>query len=136
MTATTRERTLTEMDHTRLSRLLRSHTLAARKNHPIEDVLDAALLVPSPDVAPDVVTMDSQVVLALPNGERKTLTLCYPDVAEPSQGFVSVLSPVGSSLLGLRVGEHARWRTPAGDASSAEVLAILFQPEASRFCTA
>ena len=46
-------------------------------------------------------------------------------------GFVSVLSPVGASLLGLRVGNVARWSTPAGDERAGEILAILFQPEAS-----
>jgi regulator of nucleoside diphosphate kinase len=44
---------------------------------------------------------------------------------------VSVLSPVGSALLGLRVGSIARWSTPAGDEKAAEILAILFQPESS-----
>jgi len=126
------ERTLTQADHTRLSRLLQSPAQRAGRNHPIEDVLDAACLVPSAHVAPDVVTMDSQVMLAMPNGERQTLTRCYPQAAQPTQGFVSVLSPVGASLLGLRVGESARWRTPAGDVRTADVVAILFQPEASR----
>jgi regulator of nucleoside diphosphate kinase len=44
---------------------------------------------------------------------------------------VSVLSPVGSALLGMRVGSIARWSTPAGDEKAAEILAILFQPESS-----
>jgi regulator of nucleoside diphosphate kinase len=34
-------------------------------------------------------------------------------------------------LLGQRVGSVVRWRTPAGDAKAAEVLALLFQPEDS-----
>ncbi|MFO1333096.1 MAG: GreA/GreB family elongation factor, partial [Rubrivivax sp.] len=42
-----------------------------------------------------------------------------------------VLSPVGSSLLGLQVGDVAQWRTPTGEAKAAEVVAVLFQPEAS-----
>ncbi|EWS58029.1 Regulator of nucleoside diphosphate kinase [Methylibium sp. T29-B] len=44
---------------------------------------------------------------------------------------MSVLSPVGCSLLGLTVGAVARWSTPAGEARAAEVVALLFQPEAS-----
>jgi regulator of nucleoside diphosphate kinase len=83
-------------------------------------------------MSPDVVTMYSQVLLCDPRtGRQRKLTLCYPSDAEPAAGFVSVLSPVGSSLLGLRVGATARWRTPLGDTVEAEVLAILFQPEAS-----
>ena len=54
-----------------------------------------------------------------------------PADAEPLAGFVSVLSPIGSALLGLRVGSVARWASPTGDEMAAEILAILFQPEAS-----
>lgn len=63
--------------------------------------------------------------------QRNTLTLCYPADAEPAVGFVSVLSPVGSALVGLQVGSVARWSLPAGDDKAAEILAILFQPESS-----
>jgi regulator of nucleoside diphosphate kinase len=88
--------------------------------------------VPSRKVSPDIVTMYSQVLLADPDsGERRKLTLCYPADAEPSQGFVSVFSAVGRSLLGLRVGCIARWREPNGELCAAEIVAILFQPEDS-----
>ncbi len=91
-----------------------------------------AHLVPSRAVSPDIVTMYSQVLLEdCASGRRYRLTLCYPSDAEPSAGFVSVMSPVGASLLGLRVGATARWLTPNGDGGAAEVMALLFQPEAS-----
>jgi regulator of nucleoside diphosphate kinase len=64
-------------------------------------------------------------------GLQQTLTICYPDDAEPQAGFVSVLSPVGCSLLGLRVGDVAHWHPPHGADGAARVLAVLFQPEAS-----
>ena len=41
---------------------------------------------------------------------------------------MSVLPPVGSALLGLRVDGVARWSGPCGDEEAAEILAILFQP--------
>ena len=44
---------------------------------------------------------------------------------------ISVLSPVGAALLGLRVGDTARWTGPGGQRGSARVSALLFQPEAS-----
>jgi regulator of nucleoside diphosphate kinase len=46
-----------------------------------------------------------------------------------------VLSPVGSSLIGRRIGDIARWRTPHGQAAAALVAAVLFQPEASGLYT-
>jgi regulator of nucleoside diphosphate kinase len=131
----TLERTLTELDHVRLLNLLRRDARgdgSPQQVRAIEDVLDASALVPSREVAPDVVTMYSQVLLQdTQTGQRNTLTLCYPADAEPAVGSVSVLSPVGSALLGLRVGSIARWSTPAGDGKAAEILAILFQPESS-----
>jgi regulator of nucleoside diphosphate kinase len=135
MEVTTRdERTLTELDHARLARLIRSHgdTVARPDGTPLDDLLDAAELVPSRTVSPDVVTMYSQVEVAdLETGRRRRLTVCYPADAEPAAGFVSVLSPVGWSLIGRRVGAIARWRTPGGDEGAAEVVAVLFQPESS-----
>lgn len=135
MEATLVERSLTELDHVRLLKLLRRDTrgdAAAPPRRTIEAILDASALVPSREVAPDVVTMNSQVMLQdLQTGQRSTLTLCYPEKADPAVGLVSVLSPVGSALLGLRMGSVARWSTPSGDEKSAEVLAVLYQPESS-----
>jgi pimeloyl-ACP methyl ester carboxylesterase len=54
-----------------------------------------------------------------------------PADAEPDAGFVSVLSPVGAALLGRRVGSRASWVTPDGRRHEAEIVAVLFQPEAS-----
>lgn len=129
------ERTLTELDHVRLTNLLRRDALGGgspTQHQLIEDILDASALVASRDVPMDVVTMYSQVMLHdVRTGLRHTLTLCYPTDAKPAAGFVSVLSPIGSALLGLQVGAIARWRTPSGEEGASEVLAIPFQPESS-----
>ena len=127
------ERTITELDHVRLTNLIhraKSSGLPAAQMQSFEDALDAAIVVPSNDVAPDVVTMYSRVLLKDPDtGERKKLTLCYPPDADLAQGFVSVLSPVGWSLLGAGAGRTVRWPTPSGEQKAGEVLEILFQPE-------
>lgn len=128
------ERTLTELDHARLERLLpraggalREPGLAA-----LQAAIDNAELIGARAVPPDVVTMHSRVVLAEPgSGRRQVLTLSYPADADPAMGCVSVLSPVGAALLGLRVGALARWRTPGGEEVQAEVVALPFQPESA-----
>ena len=123
------DRTLTELDHVRLTRLLQRQPTPPA---PLGDVLDAARVVPSRAVESGVITMYSQVRLCDPaRGAHSTLTLCYPHDADPAAGLVSVLSPVGRALLGLRVGEWAHWRTPDGGTQAAEIAALLFQPEAS-----
>ena len=121
------ERVLTSLDFARLSKLDNGHL-----PDDLADSLESADVIPPPAVPADVVTMYSQVeILDLSSGLKQRLTLCYPEHAEPRQGFISVLSPVGASLLGLRVGSTAQWQLPHGEERSATVEAILFQPEAS-----
>lgn len=124
------ERTLTQIDHARLARLLRQQPAHAGARA-MRELLECSDLVPASAVDPAVVTMYTQVLLEDGSHPPYKLTVCYPEHAEPAAGFVSVLSPVGTSLLGLRVGETARWRTPTGQEGAARIVAVLFQPEAS-----
>ncbi|MDM0104003.1 GreA/GreB family elongation factor [Variovorax sp. J22R24] len=121
------DRTLTELDHVRLTKLVDA------KSHPdLEELLDMVEVLPSREIAPDFVTMNSQVTIVdARTGHRQKLTLCYPTAAEPATGFVSVLSPVGMSLLGLRIGATAQWQTPGGEEFNAQVAEVHYQPEAS-----
>lgn len=126
------ERTLTQIDYVRLTRLLTQQGGQAATRETMQEMLESSDLVPSPEVPPTVVTMYTQVLLEdLEGGEPYKLTLCYPADAEPANGFISVLSPVGSALLGLRVGQTARWAMPGGAAGAARIQSVLFQPEAS-----
>jgi len=133
MNVQARERVLTELDHVRLAMLSRRGSRARSPGCPeIDAVIDDARIVPSRTIAPYVVTMCSQVLLRfLDDGSRRKLTLCYPQDAVPESGLLSVLSPIGLGLLGHRVGDTVRWATPDGAERTAEVEALLFQPEAS-----
>ncbi|NML16850.1 GreA/GreB family elongation factor [Azohydromonas caseinilytica] len=123
------ERVLNELDHVRVLRWIRHTEPDSAPYAPLSEVLETALLVPSRRVPCDVVTMNSQVLLQrLSDHGCMTLTLCYPEDCGP--GFVSVLTPLGSALLGQRVGALVRWWPPTGRAVQARVLALLFQPEA------
>ena len=121
------ERTLTELDHARLTRFTRRPAGPPRHSDGdvLEETLEAATLVPSPTIAADVVTMQSKVVLDdLGTSRLYRLTLCYPDEAEPAAGAVPVCAPLGASVLGLRVGAEARWTLPDGEQGAARVEAI------------
>ncbi|MET3494297.1 GreA/GreB family elongation factor [Variovorax boronicumulans] len=121
------ERTLTELDFVRLTKL----TADNAHSPALADLLDAAEVLASREVPADIVTMNARVEIEdLPTQQRQTLVVCYPGDAEPTTGLISVLSPVGIGLLGLKAGDTARWRTPGGEAA-ARVLAVVFQPEAS-----
>ncbi|OOG50653.1 GreA/GreB family elongation factor [Polaromonas sp. C04] len=123
-------RTVTELDHVRIHSLVRRQGGVLTGD--IAEVIDNADLVRSQEIPANVVTMYSQVLVAdVHSGEQRTLTLCYPADTDPTAGFISVLSPVGSSLLGLPIGAIASWTAPDGTRVAAQVLDILFQPEAS-----
>lgn len=129
------ERRLSELDHVRLSRLVHRHKGGRRTSPttgPIEQLLGAAEVLSWPELPPDVVTMRSRVLLQdLQTGLTSRWTLSFPGDAESGANRVSVLSPLGFSLLGQRAGATVRWSTPAGDTLAAVVLDILFQPESS-----
>jgi len=123
-------RTITELDHVRLRRLYDHADDASRTR--LLDALDQAVLVDPREVADDVVTMYTRVrVHDRARGGDQVYTLCYPDDADPAEGFISVLSPVGVALLGQRVGRRVRVVRPDGSATDIELRQILFQPEAT-----
>ncbi|CAN7382266.1 nucleoside diphosphate kinase regulator [Pseudorhodoferax sp. LjRoot39] len=122
-------RTLNELDHVRIAKLVDAGNPAHAH---VQALLDNADLVAPSDMAPDVVTMRSRVRVADEAGATaRELTLAYPSEADAAQGQVSVLSPIGTALLGARVGEVAHWALPDGRAAALRVEALLFQPEAS-----
>lgn len=92
--------------------------------------LHRAEIVEQGRVPPDVVTMNSEVVYEdFATGARRTVRVVYPADADPSRGWISVLAPIGSALLGLRVGQQIEWQLPTGP-RRVFVVAICYQPEA------
>ena len=124
---------LTEADHDRLEALLDSEF--AQVISPIEHLedlraeLDRAEVVSPKRVPRNVVTMNSTVTLRdLDTNERETYTLVYPERADIANDRLSVLAPVGTAILGQRVGDELKWRVPAGW-RRLRVQRVLFQPE-------
>jgi regulator of nucleoside diphosphate kinase len=93
--------------------------------------LEKARIVPPQQVPPDVITLNSTVLLIdKETGDEMTYTLVFPDEADVSQGKISVLAPIGTGMLGYRVGDTFEWDTPGGK-RSIFVKALLYQPEAA-----
>jgi regulator of nucleoside diphosphate kinase len=57
-------------------------------------------------------------------GRVQTVTLVYPSEADIAKGKVSVLTPIGTALIGLAVGKSINWRTRAGDMKRLTVLQV------------
>lgn len=124
---------VTEVDHERLETLLDS--AFAQVISPVEYLDDLrAELKQAEIVAPDrvprsVVTMNSTVTLRdLETNDRETYTLVYPEQADIANDRLSVLAPVGTAILGQRVGDELKWRVPGGWRRF-KVQRVLFQPE-------
>ncbi|WP_138518450.1 GreA/GreB family elongation factor [Limnobacter alexandrii] len=122
----TSERWINELDLARISKLNTSLPPEL-----LEAIDDAEVTTPQ-EMPSDVITMNSLfTIVETESGHSKKLMLCYPSDAEPAKGCVSVLSPVGASLLGRKAGTLAQWASPNGEQHFAMVKEILFQPEAS-----
>ena len=73
----------------------------------------------------DVVCMNGEVEFRdNGTGTTRKVTLVYPQDADISQGRISVLTPVGTALIGLHAGDSMSWETPAGETRQLTVLAV------------
>jgi regulator of nucleoside diphosphate kinase len=81
----------------------------------LEEELARAALVEHDELPPDVVAMHSTVWFRdLDTEEVEKYTLVYPSEADVTHDRISVLAPIGTALLGFRVGDIVRWRVPLG----------------------
>lgn len=127
-----REIYITEIDKEKLKKLIENALHSNIKNKAIEELsleLNKALVIDPRKVPPNVVTMNSKVKLVL-NGEEKEIQLVFPQEAEPFKNKVSVLSPIGTAIIGYAVDDTIEWDTPSGK-SKIIIKEILYQPEAA-----
>ncbi len=119
---------ITNRDFARLRPLLDQHETPASELLELE--LQRARIVPTMVVPPDVVTMNSEVVYEdCDTFAKRTVRIVYPKDADAANGRVSVLAPIGSALLGLRIGQTITWEVPNGR-KRIRVVEIRYQPEA------
>lgn len=91
----------------------------------LEHELERADVVPDPYLPADVVRLHSRVTYRdLVAGHERTVTLAYPHEEDISRGLVSILTPVGAALLGLRVGQRIAWRSWADTPRELEVVRV------------
>lgn len=124
--------TVSDMD--RLGRLVLAAISDAPDLEPLRALdreLDRAQAVRPEKIPPDVITMNSKLRMTdLQSGTQRIVTLVYPDQANDADR-VSILSPLGTALLGYRVGDEIHWETPTGNLHL-RIEELLYQPEAAR----
>ena len=98
---------------------------------PLQRRLEGAVLVPSDEMPPDVVTMQSRVILfEAATGRRRVLSVVYPAEADAATGRVSVLDALGMELFGASLGDTIACDFPEG-LCRLRVEEIVYQPEQS-----
>jgi regulator of nucleoside diphosphate kinase len=121
---------ITEFDAKRIRELLDKMT-KQQHSRELEMELDRAVIVPPKDIPADIITMNSTVRLFdLDDQETLTYTLVFPEQANINEGKISVLAPIGTAMIGYRVGDTFTWHVPDGE-RKLRVEAVLYQPEAS-----
>ena len=68
-------------------------------------------------------------LIDLDSGERMEFTLVFPSDANIEAGKISALAPLGTAMLGYRVGDEFEWHVPYGTRRF-KVNRVYFQPEA------
>ena len=98
----------------------------------LEAELNRAIIVDTDKIPPDIVTMNSKVYLRdMDTGKDEFYQLVYPEDADIEQNKISILAPIGTAILGYKVGDVIEWKVPAG-VRRLKIKKILYQPEAAK----
>lgn len=126
---------ITDYDLKRLNKLLEAdYKIDIRDKKylmELENELQQALVVNSKKISKNVITMNSKVRLKdLDSGKEMVYSLVFPGQADITQNKISILSPLGTALIGYRSGDIIKWKAPAG-VRRLRVEEIVYQPEAA-----
>ncbi len=77
--------------------------------------LNRAEVVTEDRLSPDTVRLNAEVkVREVESNRMLSFTIVMPDQADIKRNRVSVLTPMGSAVIGLRKGNKLEWKMPAG----------------------
>lgn len=125
---------ITEPDKIKLQKLADDLIkLSSNEKEYVKDLdteLGRAIIVTSDSIPYDVITMHSKVSLLIDDFENEVLTLVYPNETDIAERKISVLSPIGTAILGYSEGDTIQWKVPSGIVKIL-VEKVLYQPEAA-----
>lgn len=110
---------LTQEDHDIILSYLKKGWSTSTFNRQDAEELEAeirnARIVSKTDIPSDVVQLDSAVTIR-EEGNRKVieLTVVTPSKADIKNRKISIMSPIGTALIGFRKGNKVSWKVPAG----------------------
>jgi regulator of nucleoside diphosphate kinase len=116
---------ISDIDHDRLTGLARA--VLDRAPETAEDLLfemDRAVVTDAAAMPADVVRMGSTVTVRDEAGDTQRITLVYPGEADIAENRISVLTPMGTALIGVSMGQAACWNGRGGRRLSVTVEAV------------
>lgn len=125
---------LTGDDHRRLSELAsKTEYFSAKVSHFLSSELGRASICDADDITPDVATMNSRLLFRLDSvAGMHARILSYPETYIANGQFISIMSPLGVALIGLREGDRMPFMDLQGKQCSIQLASVMFQPEANR----
>jgi regulator of nucleoside diphosphate kinase len=86
--------------------------------------MERASVVRDADVPPDVVRMQSVVEFEIDGANRRLVRIVYPGEADIDSGRISILTPIGTALIGLSPGQKIPLQGHDGRAHTLAVLSV------------
>ncbi|AWM87125.1 nucleoside diphosphate kinase regulator [Microvirga sp. 17 mud 1-3] len=124
---------VSSIDHAELQRIASAGMRIRRappSAHFLAEELERARVVGPASLPPNVISMHS--VFEFRDGitdQVRRGMLVYPGEEDEGSERISVLSPLGSALIGLAEGQSFRWRSATGVRRTLQVLRVVHQPE-------
>jgi regulator of nucleoside diphosphate kinase len=116
---------ISDVDRNQLYKVARS------ASHKFEDIADELMMeleraeqCPAGRVPPNVVRMQSKVQFVTDKGMEHSVELVYPEDADIIRDRLSILSPIGTALIGLSEGQVMTWIDRAGGSRWLKVLEV------------
>ncbi|MCT8335344.1 nucleoside diphosphate kinase regulator [Leptospira sp. 85282-16] len=125
---------ITHFDYNRLKQMISDYTKRNKIDSNIKDLLgeiERAQKVDSHVIPPNFVTMNSVIELKNLNElEFQEFKLVFPEEANTEENKISVLAPIGTAILGYKIGDVIQWKIPSGE-NQFQITNIKYQPEAN-----
>lgn len=120
-----------EQEESRLTTLATSAMLIGRSEYAARALLaemERATVVPDSNVPETVVRMNSRVAFEIDGGERREAQLVFPGQANIDEGKISVLTPIGTALIGLSPGQSMLLNGADGRPHKLRVISVEAPP--------
>ncbi|EMY71129.1 nucleoside diphosphate kinase regulator [Leptospira vanthielii] len=125
---------VTHFDYNRLKLMISDYTKRNKMDPNTKDLLgeiERAQKVDSHSIPANFVTMNSVIELKNLNElEFQEFRLVFPEDANTEQNKISVLAPIGTAILGYKIGDVIHWKVPGGE-NQFQITSIKYQPEAN-----